>query len=150
MVGNFRKSGNMVVAAPQTKIYTDAMKKAKDDGDMATMQAINKELQDHWKRNDCSPLSSLLFPVVSIPLFMTMFFSVRAMANLPVPQLTVGGIPGWCYDLTAADPTFILPVLAATMTALSLHVRRTSFSQRSFFSRETRRDASLPLSHLVR
>ncbi|KAL7412168.1 60Kd inner membrane protein-domain-containing protein [Mrakia frigida] len=144
MVGNFRKAANMIVVAPQTKIYQDAMTKAKDEGDMATMTAVHKELTAHWKRHDCSPATLLVFPLVSIPLFMTMFFSVRAMADLPVPQLTVGGIPGWCLDLTAPDPTYILPVVAGGMTFLSMHVR----SIFSFFvlARRDETRLSLPLS----
>ena len=44
--------------------------------------------------------------------FMSMFFGLREMANLPVESLKIGGM-GWFTDLTISDPIMLLPVLTS-------------------------------------
>ncbi|XP_031850078.1 OXA1L mitochondrial inner membrane protein [Nomia melanderi] len=61
-------------------------------------------------------LSTMLVPV---PVFISMFFGLRAMANTPLESLKEGGL-WWCKDLTIADPYYILPLLNSLTIYLTL------------------------------
>jgi membrane protein insertase Oxa1/YidC/SpoIIIJ len=56
-----------------------------------------------------------------VPILLTWFFSLRYLSNLPeiYPQIISDGY-AWFSDLSAYDPYFILPVLAACSTSLSI------------------------------
>ena len=50
-----------------------------------------------------------------------MFFALRGMTNLPVESLKTGGT-AWFYDLCAADPFFLLPLLTTSSLLLNLWI----------------------------
>ena len=54
---------------------------------------------------------------VQIPIFMSVFFGIKGMTELPVASMKTGGML-WFTDLTIQDPYFALPILtAATLLA---------------------------------
>ncbi|KAI0198434.1 hypothetical protein F4808DRAFT_258089 [Astrocystis sublimbata] len=57
--------------------------------------------------------------MVMIPFSFGMFRLIRAMANIPVPGLDVGGM-AWFTDLTIHDPLFILPILSTGLSVLMI------------------------------
>lgn len=122
LIGGVRKAANGLLIAPEAKVLQDAMSKASKQKDAQTVQALSVQLRALYKKHDASPFAQIKLPLISVPLFASFFFAIKAMANLPVPQFTVGGIPGWCEDLTLADPLYILPVVAAGMTSIMIHV----------------------------
>jgi len=65
-----------------------------------------------FRKYDCNPLVSIMAPLASMPIFMSMFFAMR---NAPehFPELLSTGRMLWFPDLTAADPYCIMPVLSA-------------------------------------
>lgn len=65
-----------------------------------------------------------LIPMVNllqIPILFTWFFSLRYLSNLPevYPQILTEGY-AWFTDLSTYDPYFVLPILAACGTSLSI------------------------------
>ena len=58
---------------------------------------------------------------LQLPIFMSMFFGLRKMANLPVESLTTGGLL-WFVDLTVTDNFYGLPLLTAATFWLTLEV----------------------------
>jgi membrane protein insertase Oxa1/YidC/SpoIIIJ len=56
-----------------------------------------------------------------IPILITWFLSLRYMSNLPeiYPQMLTDGY-FWFEDLSTYDPYFLLPVLAACTTSISI------------------------------
>ncbi|KAJ3299188.1 Mitochondrial inner membrane protein oxa1l [Blyttiomyces sp. JEL0837] len=81
------------------------------EGDMARAQNAMKKMQAEYVKANVSPFS-MLWGLAQAPVFMSVFFALRAMADLPVPGFENGGFL-WVTDLTAADPTYILPVVAS-------------------------------------
>lgn len=56
-----------------------------------------------------------------MPFFLSFFFGLRGMAELPVESLRTGGIL-WFSDLTIPDPTYILPVLTCLTMYITIEV----------------------------
>ena len=78
-----------------------------------------KGMQLIWQKFDCHPAKLVVTPLVHIPIFLTYVFSVRDMIRGEVSGLASGGA-AWFPDLTAADSTLVLPVLAAGLTYVNL------------------------------
>jgi len=79
-------------------------------------QRKQKELMDFMQKNGTNPLLMLPYMLPTAVIFMSFFAAMRQMANVKLPSLTDGGAL-WFTDLSACDPTYILPVLVA----FSLH-----------------------------
>ena len=76
-------------------------------------------------------LQSVLAPLVQLPLFVSFFFGLKAMANLPVESFKTGGYL-WFQDLTVFDPYFILPVICSFSMLASVEVSATVASRAKF------------------
>ena len=59
--------------------------------------------------------------MVQLPIFMSMFFGLRGMANLPLESMMHGGL-FWFQDLTVADPFYALPLLTSASLYLQFKV----------------------------
>ena len=59
--------------------------------------------------------------ITQVPLLITWFLSLRYITTLPevYPQLSETKFL-WITDLAEYDPTFVMPIIAAIVTALSL------------------------------
>lgn len=59
--------------------------------------------------------------LLQVPFLITWFLSLRYMSNLPeiYPQILTEGYL-WFVDLSTYDPYFVLPVLAACVTSVSI------------------------------
>lgn len=108
-----------------TALFT-RLNAAKASGDPQAQQVVLGTLQKLMKENDVSPFRPLLMPLVQMPFFLAFFYSLRKLADLPLPQLKDGGF-GWVTDLTIPDPYFILPVTSMIFTNLVLRVSFTIF-----------------------
>ncbi|KAI8995914.1 60Kd inner membrane protein-domain-containing protein, partial [Gaertneriomyces semiglobifer] len=86
------------------------MQRYTSQGDMAQAQKTRQKLADLYKSEGVNPFGAIL-AFAQIPVFMSFFFGLKAMADLPVPGLSTGGF-GWVTDLTLPDSTYILPVAA--------------------------------------
>ena len=84
---------------------------------MEINQKNYKKFKEEHNINEFGPL----LPVMgTAPVFASMFFGLRGMANLPVESLHTGGTL-WFTNLAVADPIFMLPVM--TCTSLFLNVK---------------------------
>lgn len=73
------------------------------------------------KEKDISPFKSLLVPVAMAPVFISFFFGLRKMANLPVESMKEGGL-FWFTDLTLADPYYLLPLITSATVFVTLEL----------------------------
>ena len=86
-------------------------------GDQQVMAEAQKEIFAIWKKHNCNPAYMMLPIAVQAPLFISFYFAISEMAK-GVPSFASGG-PDWplgpisMHDLTAADPTYIMPVLSS-------------------------------------
>jgi YidC/Oxa1 family membrane protein insertase len=72
-----------------------------------------------YKKHKCNPMSPMVMPLISMPMFVSCFFALTAMCTEGVAGMTTEGA-FWFQDLTAKDPYFILPVLSAWSGVLVL------------------------------
>ncbi|KAH8019829.1 hypothetical protein HPB51_022563 [Rhipicephalus microplus] len=54
----------------------------------------------------------MVIPLAQAPVFISFFFALRGMANLPMESFKTGGIL-WFTDLTVPDPFYILPLITS-------------------------------------
>ncbi|ODQ53840.1 hypothetical protein SAICODRAFT_41386, partial [Saitoella complicata NRRL Y-17804] len=116
-----RHTGKLAAIKPKQEALTNKLKRAKAEGDMVRQQEASVALQTLFKNNGANPFSSLLLPALQVPIMMSFFLALRAMANLPVPGFQTGGTQ-WFLDLTAADPYVALPCISAAITIGSLRM----------------------------
>ncbi len=80
-----------------------------DKSDMAGQQVLAQEFQALYRKYDVNPLRAIALPLLQMPIFVSMFFGMREMPNIYPEKLADGGML-WFTDLTAADPTYALPI----------------------------------------
>merc|ERR1712170_173571 len=81
---------------------------------MYDVAKIGNEMQKYMADHKINPFSNVIPIMFQLPIFMSMFFGLRGMANLPVESMCDGGL-FWFTDLTMPDPYCILPLLTASM-----------------------------------
>lgn len=74
---------------------------------------------------------SLLAIVAQFPVFISFFFAIRGMANLPVESFKTGGYL-WFQDLTLCDPYYVLPIMCSFSMLASLEVRKNVLQKEKF------------------
>ncbi|BFZ59962.1 hypothetical protein YB2330_000984 [Saitoella coloradoensis] len=111
--------GKLGEVQPQIDEATRKYKEAHAEGDKVKQQEAWDTL---WSLSKiANPLAPLLLPALQVPIMMSFFLALRAMADLPVPGFQTGGTQ-WFLDLTAADPYVILPCISAAITIGSLRM----------------------------
>eukprot|EP00088_Acartia_fossae_P064005 TRINITY_DN7850_c0_g2_i1.p1 TRINITY_DN7850_c0_g2~~TRINITY_DN7850_c0_g2_i1.p1 ORF type:complete len:528 (+),score=107.74 TRINITY_DN7850_c0_g2_i1:36-1586(+) len=90
-------------------------------GEQEKVLMLNKALMKYMSQHDCHPIKTLLPMMFQGTFFMTMFFALRGMADLPVPSLTTGGLH-WFTDLSVVDPFYLLPVITGGTLYLQIYL----------------------------
>ncbi|KAF0852873.1 mitochondrial CIV assembly protein Cox18b (Oxa1Lb) [Andalucia godoyi] len=89
-----------------------------------------------FKEQKCHPLKNVLSPLLFAPMFLTIFAAVHRLSDPHPSAATAGGVelatqqhPGittegmlWFSDLTASDPTFMLPVVSAITWLITIEL----------------------------
>jgi len=102
---------------PQMQTLQLKMTEARQTGNALLAAKYGQELMLFMKEKEVNPIKSLWVPLAMAPVFISFFFGLRKMANLPVESMKEGGL-FWFTDLTLADPYYILPLL----TSLTLFI----------------------------
>lgn len=97
---------------PQMQALQLRMSEARKMGNQYETARLANELMLFMKEKDVNPLRSMLIPFVQAPVFISFFFALRGMANLPMESLKTGGLL-WFVDLTVPDPFYVLPLLTS-------------------------------------
>ena len=96
---SMRSMKTMAVLAPEMKAL---QAKYKDD-----RQRLQMETMALYKQHGANPLSGCLPMVLQMPIWFALYRMLSATGELYQQPF----IPGWIDDLTAADPTHVLPVV---------------------------------------
>lgn len=104
--------------------------KARISKDMVQMQRAIMKQQLLYQKIGVSLPGMVFPPFAQIPITLGMFFGVKKMCDLPVPQLKQSGVDFW-QDLTVPDPTYLLPVLATAGMNLGITVRSPCYFQQA-------------------
>jgi membrane protein insertase Oxa1/YidC/SpoIIIJ len=116
-----RASAKLAKIRPQLDPIQAELSKAKNLGDKIGLQTASFKMQQLFIKEKFNPLSSIVFNLGQIPLFIAAFVAFKKIGELPVPGLETGGF-GWIQDLSVADPYYILPVVSSVANLLSFEV----------------------------
>lgn len=107
-----RNNAKLMNINPEVTRIMGNLKAAQQTGDAVAVGKYSAEIQKLFTENGCHPMKSLGLPLIQMPVMISFFMALRAMAELPVPGLLTGGL-GWFTDLSAKDPYYVLPVVSA-------------------------------------
>lgn len=113
----------MAAVAPQMQALSTGLQAAQKAGDQASMQLHKEALQNLMAKHDVNPFRMMKVPAVQMPIFISMFYGLRRLAETPLPGFLEGGL-GWVTDLTLADPYYILPITSIVFTNIVIRVSR--------------------------
>eukprot|EP00042_Codosiga_hollandica_P053250 m.692998 g.692998 ORF g.692998 m.692998 type:complete len:417 (-) comp58653_c0_seq5:90-1340(-) len=81
-------------------------------GDDKGAHMTKMKMVELFRKHDVNPFRALIPLVVQMPLFISFFLALRSMASTPLESMMTGGAL-WFPNLTAADPYYVLPVVAS-------------------------------------
>lgn len=90
-------------------------------GDLEMANHERNKMNAVFKEHGVRPILSLVPAVFQGVVMVSFFMAMRGMANAPVTSMMAGGAL-WFTDLTAPDPSFILPILSSAGFLISLEV----------------------------
>jgi len=111
---------HMTAHSPVMAELQEKMTDARKRGDQMEMYQAGQDLQDYMNKNKISPFKNMIPVLIQMPIFLSMFFGLRGMSNVPVPSMEEGGVL-WFENLTMMDPFYGLPLL--TTATLFLQFR---------------------------
>ena len=97
------------------------MKKIREKGDTLALQKHALKMRKLYQDAGVNLGITALSPFVQIPVTLGLFFGVKKMCELPVPQLAHSGLD-ILPDLTVADPYLALPIALCAAVNLQISV----------------------------
>ncbi len=115
-----RNSAKMSALQPELALRREGVMEAMRSGDNSKAVKRQEAMKKFLRDAGVGPSKVLLGPLAQFPIFISFFVGVRRLA-INEPTMTTGGA-AWFSDLSAADPTFALPIFCglslAAMTEL--------------------------------
>ena len=112
-------SARMAAVRPHLQKLSDRIK-SNPNSDSRSTQQMALESRALMKQYKVNPFTALAMPFVQLPIFMSCFFGLQAMAT-HFPGYATGGTL-WFVDLSAADPYLILPAANALSFLLMIEL----------------------------
>lgn len=106
---------------PQMQVLQLKMSNARRSGNALEANRYAHEMAAFMKENGIDPLKGLMVPLVQAPIFISFFFALRGMANLPVESFKTGGL-FWFENLCITDPYYILPLITSSTLYLAIEL----------------------------
>ncbi|XP_029849798.3 mitochondrial inner membrane protein OXA1L isoform X2 [Ixodes scapularis] len=97
---------------PQMQVLQAKLSEARSCGNQMEAARYANELMLFMKEKQINPLKNMIIPMVQAPVFISFFFALRGMANLPMESFKTGGML-WFTDLTIPDPYCLLPLITS-------------------------------------
>lgn len=107
-----RNGAKMANNLPQMQEIQAKMSEARLTGNAIEVARYSQELMQFMSKKGINPLKNMIVPLAQAPVFLSFFWSLKDMANLPVESLQTGGL-WWFTDLTVPDQFYLLPVLTS-------------------------------------
>ncbi|ORY78992.1 60Kd inner membrane protein-domain-containing protein [Protomyces lactucae-debilis] len=121
LLRSIRNTSKLALINPQVKEEMAKLTKATKEGDKMEAARAQMTVQNLFKEHGVNPLMAIIPVFVQMPVFIFFYMALNKMVALPVPGMEVGGL-FWFQDLTAADPTHILPVATAALTLINFEI----------------------------
>ena len=107
-----RDSAKIANLNPTASKIHETMAAYKRMGNQVAAAEEGAKLLEIYKRHGVNPVATMfMVPFFQLPVFMSFFWGIRGMAELPVPSMKMGGLY-WFTDLTIPDPAYVLPLVA--------------------------------------
>ncbi|XP_071557693.1 mitochondrial inner membrane protein OXA1L [Temnothorax nylanderi] len=94
---------------------------ARKSGDHMESARIATEMMHYMKKNNVSLARNVMAPLIQAPVFISFFFALKKMANLPVESMKDGGFL-WLKDLTVYDPYYIMPIVTSVTMFITIEL----------------------------
>ncbi|XP_011173283.1 mitochondrial inner membrane protein OXA1L [Solenopsis invicta] len=94
---------------------------ARNSGDHMESAKAATEMMQYMKKNNVSMTKNFMAPLIQAPVFISFFFALKKMANLPVESLKEGGFL-WVKDLTVYDPYYIMPIVTSVTMFITIEL----------------------------
>lgn len=113
-----RNSARMSALKPDIEEKRNIIMEAVRAGDRPLATKRQKEMQDFMRNAGATPLKVLAGPLVQFPVFISFFVGLRRLSQADPAFATEGAF--WFVDLSARDPTFVLPAICgASLLAMT-------------------------------
>ncbi|KAG5641293.1 hypothetical protein DXG03_005570, partial [Asterophora parasitica] len=120
-IKSLRNSSRLLPLQPQIKKLQDEMQAVRASGDKLAMQRNALKIRKLYNDAGVSMGATALVPFIQIPVTLGMFFGVKKMCELPVPQLLNSGLD-ILPNLAAADPYLFLPVALCAAVNMQISI----------------------------
>ncbi|CAN7991811.1 unnamed protein product, partial [Ixodes hexagonus] len=97
---------------PQMQLLQAKLSEARNSGNQMEGKLSLAILMLFMKEKEINPIKNMIIPMVQAPVFISFFFALRGMANLPMESFKTGGML-WFTDLTIPDPFYLLPLITS-------------------------------------
>lgn len=116
-----RNGAKMAPHQPEFLALREEVMTARQSGDMIKMNHAVIRQKLLYEKLGVSMMGMFVPPIAQVPVTIGMFFAVKRLCDLPLEQLKYSGL-ALIPDLTVADPTWMLPMLATAAINLQLSV----------------------------
>ncbi|XP_044577437.1 mitochondrial inner membrane protein OXA1L isoform X1 [Cotesia glomerata] len=116
-----RNAAHLHNTLPEMQKIQSRITEARINGDQLQVARLTQELMLFMSGNNCNPLKSIIVPLCQAPIFISFFFGMKGMTNLPLESMRHGGLL-WFTDLTVTDPYYLLPVLTSVTLAATIRL----------------------------
>ncbi|KAF8346528.1 60Kd inner membrane protein-domain-containing protein [Amanita rubescens] len=121
VIAGLRNSAKLLPLQPQLLKAQEDMTKIKQKGDTLALQKQVLKMKKMYDDAGVNMGTTFLSPFIQVPVTLGVFFGVKTMCQLPVPQLTHSGL-SILQDLTVPDPYMILPIAFCAAVNLQISV----------------------------
>ncbi len=119
VVVGLRNSAKLLPLQPQLLKAQADLTKTKEKGDTLALQKQILKMKKIYDDAGVNLGTTFLSPIAQVPVTLGVFFGVKTMCELPVPQLAHSGL-AILQDLTVPDPYMVLPI--ALCAAINLQI----------------------------
>lgn len=106
---------------PELEAVQKQLKEASKNHDQVATMQLTQELRMLYNEKNCSPLKSIVMPLLQMPIFITTFFAINGMVSAPVESFHTGGAL-WFIDLTTTDSYYLLPAIMSASLAVNIQM----------------------------
>lgn len=118
---SFRNNAGLLAAKPELERNANTYKERTQRGLDVDPQAHQARTMEIFKKHNCNPMKAFLVPAISMPMFVTFFFSLRALAESGHAGFQNGGAL-WFQDLSVMDPYYVLPLVSSATMLVAIEL----------------------------
>lgn len=130
-IKSLRNSSRLLPLQPHIVKLQAEMEAVRKTGDKLAMQRTALKIRKLYSDAGVSMGATALVPFIQIPVTLGMFFGIKKLCDLPLPQLMNSGLD-ILPNLTVADPYMILPIAlcAAVNVQISIGAAELNLTER--------------------